>query len=90
MTQVGVSNCFFIVDDGASEGAPGVGIDFTNVGQFVVAGNLLQFNGMNKGGGWGFVLDNAQGWGDRSVWGGTVTGLSSRHQINSCGPSASN
>lgn len=74
MTQVGVTNCFFIVDDGAFyEGQQGVGFDFHDVGWFQISGNLVQFNPANTGGGWGMLIDNDLGWGDPS-WSGVITG----------------
>ncbi|MCX6971115.1 MAG: glycosyl hydrolase family 28-related protein [Verrucomicrobia bacterium] len=66
MTQVGLANNFVIVGCGAGHGAEAVGFDFKNVACFTLTGNLLQFDPKNAGGGWGVIVDNDAGWGDKT------------------------
>jgi hypothetical protein len=66
MTQVGLANNFIIVGCGAGHGAEAVGFDFKNVACFTLTGNLLQFDPKNAGGGWGVLVDNDAGWGDKT------------------------
>ncbi len=73
MTQVGLANSFVIVGAGAGLGAQAVGFDFKNVNCFALTGNLLQFDPKNAGGGWGIIVDNDKGWGDKD-WSSTISG----------------
>jgi hypothetical protein len=73
MTQVGLTNNFLIIGAGAGLGAQAVGFDFKNVNCFALTGNLVQFNPKNAGGGWGFIIDNDKGWGDKD-WSSTISG----------------
>lgn len=73
MTQVSVSNCFFIVGGGV--GGDVAAINFTDVGWYALTGNLFQMMDLQKSerSVWGIVVDNAEHWGDKT-WGGTISG----------------
>jgi hypothetical protein len=73
MTQVGISNCFFIV--GAGAGGEVAALDFTDVGWFSITGNLMQLMPLShsENSVWGIIVDNAKDWGGPS-WAGTISG----------------
>lgn len=73
MTQVSVSNCFFIVGGGVDGDV--AAINFTDVGWYALTGNLFQMMSLQRSESsvWGVVVDNAEHWGD-STWGGTISG----------------